>query len=387
MIESKLPSVGTTIFTVMSQLAQEHGAINLSQGFPDFATPPELVDLVDKYMRAGNNQYPPMTGVPYLREQIAAKMKTHYDANVDMDTEITVTSGATEALFVAIQACIGTGDEAIVLDPCYDSYEPAITLAGGVTRHIPLGPGFVPDWQAVKDAVTNRTRLIVVNSPHNPSGSVFSQADLDSLAAIVADTPILVISDEVYEHMVYDGGRHISLLTHAALRQKSFVVSSFGKTYHATGWKVAYCIAPPALTTEFRKIHQFVTFTTHTPSQWAFAEFMATTPSHYLELPGFYQAKRDLFLAEMAGSGFVLAPTQGTYFQLADYSAISNMPDTEFARFLTTEVGVAAIPVSVFYKTAPDQHIVRFCFCKGDDTLRLAASQLKNLALKNLEQA
>ncbi|XOV88502.1 MAG: methionine aminotransferase [Pseudomonadota bacterium] len=378
-ITSKLPTVGTTIFTVMSQLAQAHDAINLSQGFPDFATPPQLVELVEKYMRAGHNQYPPMTGVPFLREQIAAKMQLHYGVTTDMDSEITVTSGATEALFVAIMATVGPGNEAIVLDPCYDAYEPAITLAGGLTRHIPLGPGFKPDWQAVADAVTDRTRLIVVNSPHNPSGSVFSAADLDALADIIADTRILLLSDEVYEHMVYDDARHLSLLTHPELRARCFVVSSFGKTYHATGWKVAYCIAPTEMTTEFRKIHQFVTFTTHTPSQWALAEFMASVPAHYQELPGFYQAKRDLFLAEMAGSRFVMTPTKGTYFQLADYSAISSMPDTEFARFLTTEVGVAAIPISVFYETVPIARVVRFCFCKSDDTLRQAAAKLRLL--------
>lgn len=380
MIDSKLPNIGTTIFTVMSALAAEHDAINLSQGYPDFAVPEALVDLVTKYMREGLNQYPPMTGVPYLREQIAAKAARLYGADVNMDTEVTVTSGATEALFVAINAMVRPGDEVIVFDPAYDAYEPAVTLAGGVTRHLPLSPPtFSPDWQQLADAINDRTRLVILNSPHNPCGGILQAADLDALAAIVASTGVYLLSDEVYEHMVFDGERHHSLLSHPALRSRSFVVSSFGKTYHATGWKTAYCIAPAALTTEFRKVHQFVTFTTHTPTQWALAEFMETCPEHYLELPKFYEAKRNLFLEEMAGSGFRMTPSHGTYFQLADYSDISDMPDDAFARHLTTEVGVAAIPISVFCETPPQGHFVRFCFCKDDATLRAAAAKLRQL--------
>lgn len=380
-LTSKLPGVGTTIFTVMSQMALDHDAINLSQGFPDFDVPARLLELVDKYMRDGYNQYPPMTGVPYLREQIAKKVLSLYGARVDSNTEITVTSGATEALFVAIQATIAAGDEAIVFDPAYDSYEPAITLAGGRTRHLQLhAPDFHHDWNRVRDNVTDKTRLIILNTPHNPTGSIMSRDDLDTLAGIVRDRNVFVLSDEVYEHMVYDNRRHHSLLTHPELRERSFVVSSFGKTYHATGWKTAYCIAPAALTDEFRKIHQFVTFTTHTPTQWALAEFMDTCPEHHLQLADFYQAKRDLFLEQMRESLFDFRPTEGTYFQLADYGKLSNEPDTAFVEFLTKEAGVAAIPVSAFYESPPDQRVIRFCFCKDDDTLKLAASKLSRIS-------
>ncbi len=379
-VTSKLPDVGTTIFTVMSQLAQEHEAINLSQGYPDFAVPEELADLVARYIHEGKNQYPPMTGVPELREQIALKAEKLYGASLDADREITVTSGATEALFVAIQAVINAGDEAIVLDPAYDAYDPAVRLAGGKAVHVPLNaPAFRPDWDRVVAAITARTRLIIVNSPHNPTGSILLREDLDALADIVERHDLLVLSDEVYEHMVFDGEQHHSLLTHETLRQRTFVVSSFGKTYHATGWKVAFCAAPAELSMEFRKIHQFVTFTTHTPTQWALAEFMRTCPEHYLELPAFYEAKRNLFLDSLAGSRFEMTKTAGTYFQLADYGKISSMPDTEFARFLTTEVGVAAIPVSVFYENPPEQTIIRFCFCKDDATIREAAARLHSL--------
>lgn len=377
-LDTKLPGIGTTIFTVMSQLAQEHDAINLSQGFPDFSVPAALLDLLDKYLRGGYNQYPPMAGVPYLREQIARKISALYGADVDMDSEITITSGATEALFVAIQATVRAGDEVIVFDPAYDSYDPAVTLAGGKVHHMPLSPpGFRPDWQQVREAINSKTRLIIINTPHNPTGSIFTTDDLEALANCVAGSNIFVLADEVYEHMVFDGRDHHSLLTHEALRGRAFVVSSFGKTYHATGWKVAYCVAPAALTAEFRKIHQFVTFTTHTPTQWALAEFMETCPAHYLELPAFYQAKRDTFLEAMGGSAFRMTPSEGTYFQLADYAEISDMPDTEFARFLTTRAGVAAVPVSVFYAEPPEARLVRFCFAKDDDTLKLAASKLK----------
>ena len=376
-LHSKLPGVGTTIFTIMSAMAQEHDAINLSQGFPDFPVPQALVNLVNKYMQQGYNQYPPMTGIPYLREQVARKIGAIYQAHVDMDTEITITSGATEALFVAIQAVIGNGDEAIVFDPAYDSYEPAITLAGGVTRHVPLSlPAFRYDWARVADAITPKTRLIIVNSPHNPCGGVMSADDLESLAELVRHHDIFILSDEVYEHMVYDGHRHLSILVHPELRERAFVVSSFGKTCHATGWKVAYCVAPAALSAEFRRIHQFVTFTTHTPTQWALAEYLETCPEHYLGLAEFYQAKRDLFLSRMESSLFAMTPSQGTYFQLADYSRISDLRDVAFAKHLTTEVGVAAIPISVFCQSPPEMRFVRFCFAKDDDTLCLAADRL-----------
>jgi methionine aminotransferase len=374
---SKLPTIGTTIFTVMSQLAAEQDAINLSQGFPDFAVPEALIEMLAHYLRAGYNQYPPMTGVPYLREQIAVKSQRLYGAQVDSDTQVTVTSGATEALNVAIQTVVHPGDEVIVFDPAYDSYEPSVTLCQGLTRHIPLlAPDFAIDWQRLRDTINPKTRMVILNSPHNPTGSVVGEEDLAQLAELLRGTGIYLLADEVYEHMVFDGACHASVLGHAELRERAFVVSSFGKTCHATGWKVGYCIAPPALTAEFRKVHQFVTFTTHTPTQWALAEFIDQQPEHYLGLSDFYQAKRDLFLASMVGSGFSLLPSHGTYFQLADYSGLSDMPDTEFARFLTVTTKVAAIPVSVFCAVPPATRLVRFCFAKQDDTLRKAAGRL-----------
>jgi methionine aminotransferase len=374
---SKLPTIGTTIFTVMSQLAAEQDAINLSQGFPDFAVPETLIEMLAHYLRAGYNQYPPMTGVPYLREQIAVKSQQLYSAQVDSNTEVTVTSGATEALTVAIQTVVHPGDEVIVFDPAYDSYEPAVTLCQGLTRHIPLlAPDFAIDWQRLRDTISPKTRMVILNSPHNPTGSVVSEEDLAQLAELLRGTGVYLLADEVYEHMVFDGACHASVLGHAELRERAFVVSSFGKTCHATGWKVGYCIAPPALTAEFRKVHQFVTFTTHTPTQWALAEFIDQQPEHYLGLSDFYQAKRDFFLASMAGSGFSLLPSHGTYFQLADYSGLSDMPDTQFARFLTVTTKVAAIPVSVFCAVPPATRLVRFCFAKQDDTLLKAAERL-----------
>ena len=380
-MRSKLPLVGTTIFTTMSQLAAEQQAINLSQGFPDFDVPAALADMLSSYVHQGHNQYPPMMGVTYLREQIALKTQSLYGAVADPDLEITVTSGATEALLVAIQAVVHPQDEVIVFDPAYDSYDPAVVLCQGVTRHIPLlGQAFSIDWQRLKDTINARTRLLIINSPHNPTGAVLSAADLEQLATLLRDTDIYLLSDEVYEHMVFDGAEHHSVLSHPELRERAFVVSSFGKTYHATGWKVGYCIAPPAMTAEFRKIHQFVTFTTHTPTQWALAEYLEKHPEHYLGLGGFYQAKRDLFLQQMAGSAFEFMPSQGTYFQLADYSAISEMPDTEFAIYLTTVCKVAAIPVSVFHAVPPKTRLVRFCFAKQDDTLALAAERLSQLS-------
>ncbi len=378
--ESKLPDIGTTIFTVMSQMAQESGAINLSQGFPDFEPPAELLDMCTKYLNGGYNQYPPMMGVPYLREQIASKILKLHAVTLDHETEITVTSGATESLFVAIQTVVRSGDEVIVFDPAYDSYQPAVTLAGGKTIHIPMSaPDFRIDFERLANALSNKTRLVIVNSPHNPCGSVFRASDLEDLAALTHDMDLFFLSDEVYEHMIYDGGSHYSLLAHPELREKSFVVSSFGKTYHATGWKIAYCVAPGPLTHEFRKIHQFVTFTTHTPTQWALAEYMEHYPDHYLQLPAFYQAKRDLFNTSMEESGFSLKPSDGTYFQLADYSALSDIDDRAFSEFLTREIGVAAIPISVFYENPPGDCIVRFCFAKSDSTILEATQKLVKL--------
>lgn len=379
-IETKLPKVGTTIFTVMSQLALQHNAVNLGQGFPDFDGPQSLRDALADAMNAGKNQYAPMTGVPKLREQIALKTERLYGRKVSADAEVTVTSGATEAIFAAIAAVVRAGDEVIVLDPCYDCYEPAIDLVGGRAVHVPLTlPDFAVDWQRVKDAITAKTRVIMINSPHNPSGAVLSPADLDTLAALTRDTQILVISDEVYEHIVFDGLPHESVLRHPELAERSFVVSSFGKTYHCTGWKVGYCIASRALSAEFRKVHQYLTFCTFSPAQWAFAQVLESDPQHYLDLPAFYQAKRDRFRELLAPSRFQLLPVRGAYFQLVDYSAISDKDDLNFCEWLVREAGVAAIPVSAFYETAPDAKIVRFCFAKNDPTLAAAAERLVKL--------
>jgi len=379
-IESKLPKVGTTIFTVMSQLAVQHQAVNLGQGFPDFDGPQALRDALTRAMNEHKNQYAPMTGIPALRQQIALKTEKLYGAKVNADTEVTVTSGATEALFAAIAAVVHPGDEAIVLDPCYDSYEPAIELSGGRAVHVPLNlPDFSVDWQRVKDAITTKTRLILINSPHNPTGAVLSAADLDALAEIVRDTNVFVLSDEVYEHIVFDGALHQSVLRHPELAARSFVVSSFGKTYHCTGWKVGYCIAPQALSAEFRKVHQYLTFCTFNPAQWAFAEILETDPQHYLDLPAFYQAKRDRFRELIAASKFKPLPVRGAYFQVVDYSAISDKDDLNFCEWLIHNAGVAAIPVSAFYETPPDTRLVRFCFAKSDETLVAAAERLCRL--------
>lgn len=379
MIASKLPNVGTTIFTRMSQLAAETGAINLSQGFPDFSAPAALCDAVARHIGAGHNQYAPMTGLPALRQQVAAKVATFYGRQVDVDTEVTVTPGATEAIFCAIQAVVRAGDEVIVLDPCYDSYEPSVELAGGRCVHVPLAlPGFAIDWQRMTDALSDRTRMIILNSPHNPSGALISRAELDQLAALIRGRDIYLVSDEVYEHLVFDCQAHVSVLSHDELYARAFVVSSFGKTYHVTGWKTGYVVAPPALSAELRKVHQYVNFCGVTPLQWALADFMAAHPEHLTELPGFYQAKRDLFCDLLAGSRFGFTRAAGTYFQLVDYSAIRpELDDVAMAEWLTREHGVAAIPVSVFYQSAPrDLRLVRFCFAKREETLRLAAEKL-----------
>ena len=377
-LESKLPDIGTTIFTVMSQLAQRTGAINLGQGFPDFDPPAELIEALGRYAREGHNQYPPMMGVAPLREQIAALIARSYQRSVDADREITVTSGATEALFAAMAAVLRAGDEVIVFDPAYDAYDPAARLQGARVVHLPMeGPGFAIDWDRVADTIGGRTRLIVINSPHNPTGRTLKRPDLEALAHLVETNDLWVLSDEVYEHIVFDGTAHESVLRYDDLWSRSLVVSSFGKTFHATGWKVGYCAAPEPLTTEFRKVHQFLTFTTMTPAQFALAEYLAGGGSHVEELGAFYQAKRDTFRAALAQSRFRLFASEGTYFQLVDYAPISDEPDVQFAERLTTDYGVAAIPLSPFYKnSARAGRCVRFCFAKDDATLSRAGEVL-----------
>jgi len=379
--QTKLPKVGTTIFTVMSQLAAEHGAVNLGQGFPDFPVPPRLVDELDAAMRAGHNQYAPMTGVPALRQAIAGKALRCYGATVDPDTEVTVTSGATEAIFNAIHCVVRPGEEVIVLDPAYDSYEPAIDLAGARAVHVPLDPRtFAVDWGRVQAAITPKTRMIMVNSPHNPSGAMFSADDMRALADLLRGTDIFVVSDEVYEHIVFDGRRHESALRWPELRERAFVVSSFGKTYHCTGWKVGYAIAPPALTAEFRKVHQYNVFCTFAPAQHAFAAMIRDEPQHDEQLGAFYQAKRDRFREQLLTTRLKPLPVPGGYFQLVDYSAVSDLPDFEFAKWLTIEKGVAAIPLSPFYETPPEgQRLARLCFAKNEATLDAAIERLRAL--------
>ena len=379
--QTKLPKVGTTIFTVMSQLAAEHGAVNLGQGFPDFAVPSRLMDELDAAMRAGHNQYAPMTGVAPLRQAIAEKVLRCYGRQVDPDTEITVTSGATEALFNAIHAVVRPGEEVIVLDPAYDSYEPAIDLAGARAVHVPLDPQtFAVDWDRVRAAITPKTRLLIVNSPHNPSGAMFDEADIRALSALLEGTGIYLISDEVYEHIVFDGARHESALRYPGLRERAFVISSFGKTYHCTGWKIGYAIAPPALSAEFRKVHQYNVFCTFAPAQHAFAAMIRQEPEHYEQLGAFYQEKRDRFREQLLGTKFKPLPVPGGYFQLVDYSAVSDLPDAEFVKWLTIEHGVTAIPLSPFYETPPaGQRLARLCFAKNEATLDAAITRLKAL--------
>ncbi|MES2960353.1 MAG: pyridoxal phosphate-dependent aminotransferase [Pseudomonadota bacterium] len=373
---SRLPQVGTTIFTVMSALAQAHSAVNLGQGFPDFGCDPALLDAVDAAMRAGHNQYPPMAGVPVLREAVAAKIEALYGKRYDPGSEITVTAGATQAILTAILCCVHPGDEVIVLEPCYDSYGPNIELAGGRVVRVALKPGtFRPDFEAIARAMTSRTRAMIVNSPHNPSATVWAAGDMDRLATLLRPTEVLLISDEVYEHMVYDGQHHASASAHPELSARAFVVSSFGKTFHVTGWKVGTVAAPAALTTEFRKVHQFNVFTVNSPMQFALTSYLAN-PSPYLELSTFYQVKRDLFRAGLAATRLRALASEGTYFQCVDYSAVSELKEADFCRWLTTEIGVAAIPLSVFYEGGFEQRIVRLCFAKRDETLRLALDRL-----------
>ena len=379
--ETKLPKVGTTIFTVMSQLALEHGAVNLGQGFPDFNVPARLVEALDRAMREGRNQYSPMTGVPPLRLAISNKTERCYGYRPDPDAEVTVTSGASEAIFDAVHAVVRPGDEVIVLDPCYDCYEPAIDLAGGVAVHVALDPEtFAPDWAAIRAAVTPRTRMIMTNSPHNPSGAMWTADDMRELIALLDGTGIYLLSDEVYEHIIFDGRRHESALRYPELRERAFVVSSFGKTYHFTGWKVGYCIAPPALSAEFRKVHQYNTFCTFTPAQFAFAEMIEAEPEHYEQLGAFYEAKRDRFREQLLTTKLRPLPVPGGYFQLVDYSAISDLPDAEFCRWLAIEKGVVAIPLSPFYGAPPaGQRLARLCFAKNEATLDAAIARLQAL--------
>ena len=380
-LQSKLPAFGTTVFSLMSALAAEHKAVNLGQGFPDFACDPALLDKVSEAMHAGHNQYPMMTGVPALREAIAAKLNALYGAVYSPASEITVTAGATQAITTVILCCVHAGDEVIVIEPAYDAYLPAIELAGGiaVTVSMQLGDdGYSVPWDEVAAAVTPRTRLLIINSPHNPTGAILRAADIAALADIVRGTNVLVLSDEVYEHMVFDGQRHESLCRVPELAERAFVVSSFGKTYHVTGWKVGYVCAPAALMVEFRKVHQYNVFTVNTPMQHGIASYMAD-PAPYRELPAFYQRKRDLFREGLKGSRFTLLPADGTYFQCVRYDAISPILEADFAQWLTTEIKVAAIPVSAFYRHGHECAIVRFCFAKQDDTLRLALERLARL--------
>ncbi|SDX58207.1 pyridoxal phosphate-dependent aminotransferase [Lysobacter enzymogenes] len=380
-LATKLPKVGTTIFTVMSQLALEHQAVNLGQGFPDFDVPQRLVDALARAMAEGKNQYAPMTGVPALRQAIADKTEACYGYRPDPDAEITVVSGASEAIFDAVQAVVRPGEEVVVLDPCYDSYEPAIDLAGGRAVHVPLDPAtFAVDWDRVRAAIGPNTRLLMVNSPHNPSGAMFDADDIARLSEIVESTGVWLLSDEVYEHIVFDGRRHESVLRYPQLRERAFVVSSFGKTYHCTGWKIGYCIAPPALSAELRKVHQYNSFCSFAPAQWAFAEMIRDEPEHYRQLGAFYQDKRDGFRAQLSTTRLKPLPVPGGYFQLVDYSQVSDLNDAEFCRWLTIEKGVAAIPLSPFYESPPaGQRLARLCFAKNQATLDAAIKRLVSL--------
>ena len=376
---SRLPNVGTTIFTVMSALAAEHQAVNLGQGFPDFHCDTQLVDAVTRAMQAGHNQYPPMAGVPALRQAVASKIEALHARPYCPNAEITITAGATQAILTAILACVQPGDEVIVLEPCYDSYVPNIALAGGVVVRVPLTPGsFRPDFAKIAAAITPRTRLLIINTPHNPSATVWTADDMRTLEELLAPTDVLLISDEVYEHMVFDGAEHQSAARFAGLAERAFIVSSFGKTFHVTGWKVGTVAAPAAMTAEFRKVHQFNVFTVNTPMQYGLADYLQN-PAPYLQLPAFYQAKRDLFRQGLEGSRLKLLPSTGSYFQCVDISAVSDLNEADFCPWLTREIGVAAMPRSAFYGDGFDQHVVRFCFAKKDETLRAAIERLRTL--------
>ena len=378
-LASRLPTVGTTIFTVMSALAAERGAVNLGQGFPDFECDPALLDQVTGAMREGLNQYPPMAGVPVLRRVVADKIARLYGHAYDPETEITITAGATQAILTAVLCCVHPGDEVIVLEPCYDSYAPNIELAGGTVVRVPLTPGtFRPDFAKIAAAMSPKTRAILVNSPHNPSATVWTRAEMLQLDALLAGTEVLLISDEVYEHMVFDGVQHVSASSIPGLAARAFVVSSFGKTFHVTGWKVGTVAAPAPLTAEFRKVHQFNVFTVNTPVQHGLARYLAD-PAPYLELPAFYQRKRDLVRTGLAATRLRALPSEGTYFQTVDYSAVSSLPEADFCRWLTTEIGVAAIPLSAFYEGGFEQGIARLCFAKRDETLQTALQRLAKI--------
>ena len=378
-ITSRLPNVGTTIFTVMSALATQKGAVNLGQGFPDFACDPRIVDAVSNAMRDGHNQYPPMAGAASLRHAISEKIEKLYGGRYDAEREITVTAGATQAILTAVLCCVHPGDEVVVIEPMYDCYVPAIELAGGKPVFVSLeAPDYALPFDKIAAAITPKTRLLIINSPHNPTGRVWRSADMQKLDEILRGTDVLVLSDEVYEHMVFDGAPHESVSRYPDLAARSFVVSSFGKTFHVTGWKIGYVAAPAALTAEFRKVHQFNVFTVNTPMQVGIAEYLKD-PAPYLELPAFYQQKRDFFRAGLANSRFKLLPCDGTYFQCVDYSAISDLPEAEFSQWLTSEIGVAAIPVSAFYHESHESGVVRFCFAKKEETLRTALERLASL--------
>jgi methionine aminotransferase len=379
--DSKLPDVGTTIFTVMSRRAVEENALNIGQGFPDYPIDPRLSQSLVEALAEGHNQYAPMEGAVELREQIANKLHSSYALGFDPQTEITVTCGATEALYNAIQAVVRAGDEVIIFDPAYDAYEPAVRLAGGRCLRVPLSPprfGF--DWDRVRTTLSDRTRLIIVNSPQNPSCSVADANDLNALAELVRDRPISILADEVYEHVLYDGRRHASVLAHAELRRRSFAVFSFGKTLHATGWRVGYCVAPPAMTRELRKVHQFNTFSIASPLQHAIARYLSRFPDAWMGLAEFFQAKRDLLTGLLRGSGFEPVPAAGTYFQLVDYGALSQSGDTDFADRLIREAKIATIPLSPFYAAPPPMTLLRLCIAKRDETLQAAADRLLQFA-------
>ena len=383
-LPSKLPDVGTTIFTIMSKLAADCGAINLSQGYPEFDPPEALTDRIAWHLKHGANQYAPMPGVPVLVEAIADKTLRLQGRRVDPGNEVTVCTGATEGIFSAIQAVVRRNDEVIVFDPAYDSYEPAVTLAGGITRHVPMRVAadesdFAIDWQRLADTLGPRTRLVILNFPHNPTGATLSTADLDRLAGILRGSDAFLLSDEVYEHIVFDGARHPSLASHDELWPRSFVMCSFGKTFHATGWKVGYCLAPAALTAEFRKVHQFTTFAVSTPMQHGLADYLVANPAFYEDLSAFYQQKRDLFCELLADTRFRFRPSRSTFFQTVDYGDISDEHDVLLAERWTREVGVASIPLSVFCETPFTGTRLRFCFAKDDATLRRAAERLAHL--------
>ncbi len=378
-IESKLPHVGTTIFTVMSGLATQHGAINLSQGFPNFNPSERLQRLVFEHMQRGHNQYSPMPGLPKLRERIAEKMERLYGRSLNPETEITVTAGGTQAIFCAIAAFVHPGDEVVLIEPCYDSYRPSVETVGGIAVPCALSaPDYRIDWMAVGRLITPRTRMICINTPNNPTGTLLREADMQALSDLLKNTNVLVMSDEVYEHLIYDGELHASALRYPDLYARSLCIYSFGKTYHNTGWKTGYCIGPPELSREFRKVHQFNVFSANHPIQAAFADFMAD-PAEYYGLPEFYQQKRDFFQQAMAGTRFRALHCSGTYFQLYDYSAISDEPDLDFCKRLTTQFGVAAIPVSSFFSDGRDEKVIRFCFAKTEDLLEQAGKLLERV--------